>query len=189
VSRRVALYGGSFDPPHLGHVFAVAWALSVHDVDEVWVLPVCKHAFGKEPTDFATRMSWCDAAFELFGERVQVRADEQHAVDAGGNGTTVALVEYLLERVEEPTSFAVMIGTDQLPDLGRWHRYDDLCKLVEWLVVGRQGSVDSVADASVVIPNVSSTAIRVMLAHGQRPVGLVPHRVLERMPALGDGDD
>ena len=48
MTKRVAIYGGSFDPPHLGHVLSVAWTLSATELDAVWVIPTWKHAFDKE---------------------------------------------------------------------------------------------------------------------------------------------
>ena len=66
-TRRVAVYGGSFDPPHLGHVLSVAWALSAAEIDAVWIIPTWKHAFNKEHcASFEERMSMCELAFAVF---------------------------------------------------------------------------------------------------------------------------
>ena len=46
MSPRLAVYGGSFDPPHIAHVLVAAWALSMGDVDAVLVLPTLEHALG-----------------------------------------------------------------------------------------------------------------------------------------------
>ena len=68
-TRRVAIYGGSFDPPHLGHVLSVAWTLSAADVDAVWIIPTWKHPFDKEHgATFDQRMRMCELAFAVFRE-------------------------------------------------------------------------------------------------------------------------
>ena len=65
--RRVAIYGGSFDPPHIGHVLAVAWALSTAEVDEAWIIPTWEHAFDKaHEASFDERMAMCRLAFAPF---------------------------------------------------------------------------------------------------------------------------
>ena len=44
---RVAIFGGSFDPPHVGHQMACLYVLATAPVEEVWFVPVYRHAFGK----------------------------------------------------------------------------------------------------------------------------------------------
>ena len=44
----IALFGGSFDPPHVGHLLAAAYVLAVEPVDELWFVPVLAHPFGKQ---------------------------------------------------------------------------------------------------------------------------------------------
>ena len=53
---RIALFGGSFDPPHLGHVFAAIHARVVGLVDEVWILPVANHPYGKQLSPWQQRL-------------------------------------------------------------------------------------------------------------------------------------
>jgi len=43
----VALFGGSFDPPHVGHLLAAAYVLATEPVDELWFVPVLQHPFDK----------------------------------------------------------------------------------------------------------------------------------------------
>ena len=46
MSERIAVYGGSFDPPHVAHVLVACWARVSGDVDRVLVVPTFEHAFG-----------------------------------------------------------------------------------------------------------------------------------------------
>ncbi len=182
MKRRVAIYGGSFDPPHLGHVFVTAWALSAHSIDEIWVFPVFKHRFGKQLTGFDARLELCKAAFSIFGDRVRVRDDERLLCRQGGSGATVELVEHL-RRVDEQqcssanTDLRLLVGSDQLDALDRWHRCDDLRRLAPLLVIARAGYVQQDGQQAVVIPNINSTEIRERLAAGDVAAELVPAAV------------
>ena len=60
---RVALFGGSFNPPHVGHVLAVTYALSVGLVERVLVVPVFEHALGKRLAPFEHRVEMSRRAF------------------------------------------------------------------------------------------------------------------------------
>ena len=177
MTERIAIYGGSFDPPHHGHVLAVAWALSSGEVDVVWVFPVARHRFGKRPSSFPARMAMCEAAFSIYGRRARVRSDEQRLVAAGGSGATIELVEALLAdegAARGKRTFRLLIGADQLPALARWARWTELEALAPPLVVGRRGH----AGGSVLaIPDVSSTEVRRRLDAGEPITELVPARV------------
>src|SRR5512140_2335516 len=59
----VAVYGGSFDPPHVAHVLAAAYLLACADVERVIVVPVFDHALDKELTPFELRLAMCELAF------------------------------------------------------------------------------------------------------------------------------
>ena len=51
----IGIYGGSFNPPHIGHSMAILYAMAMHDLDYVWVLPCSEHVDGKKLIDFGHR--------------------------------------------------------------------------------------------------------------------------------------
>jgi len=56
----IALFGGSFDPPHVGHLLAAAYVLATEPVDELWLVPVFEHPLGKKPAaPFEHRVELC----------------------------------------------------------------------------------------------------------------------------------
>jgi len=62
---RVALYGGSFNPPTLAHRAVVCQTLATcPNVDRVWIIPVLKHAYGKDLVDYSIRMHLCESLFQ-----------------------------------------------------------------------------------------------------------------------------
>ena len=179
-ARRVAVYGGSFDPPHLGHVLSVAWALSAAEVDEAWVIPTWKHAFGKaHSATFEQRAVMCELAFAPF-RNVAVSDVEQRLGDVS---RTLRTLEAL--RLEHPSaSFRLVIGADVLPTTDRWYRWDEITKLAPPLVIGREG-YPVPEGCPVSIPNVSSTGIRAALEGGGDLSGLLPRSVIEYIRANG----
>ena len=168
------MYGGSFDPPHLGHVLSVAWTLSAADVDEAWVIPTWKHAFDKQHSaSFEQRMVMCELAFAPFNG-VAVSDVERRL---GGISRTLHTLEAL--RSEHPdVSFRLLLGADVLPTTDRWHRWDEVVAIAPPLIIGRDG-YPVPEGCPISIPNVSSTEIRTAL-QGQRELyGLLPRTVIE----------
>lgn len=173
---RIALFGGSFDPPHLGHVLAAVYAHAVGRVDEVWVLPVAKHAYGKALAPWERRWELCTLAFAGLSF-VRLRDDERR----NPAGYTITLVEAL--RAAHPgVRWCLVGGTDTSRDLPNWHRGRELVDLVEVIAVPRRGWDD--ADPAA-LPAISSSQVRALLAQGGDARALLPAAVAERIAADG----
>lgn len=179
-TRRVAVYGGSFDPPHLGHVLSVAWALSAADVDAAWVIPTWNHAFEKEHSaSFEQRVVMCELAFAPFRD-VAVSDVERRL---GGVSRTLQTLEAL--RAEHPdASFRLLVGADVLPTTDRWHRWDEVTRLAPPLIIGREG-YPAPEGCPISIPNVSSTDTRAALEGEGDLYGLLPRTVIEYIRVNG----
>ena len=59
----LAVFGGSFDPPHVAHVLVAAWAHATAGADRVLVVPAGAHPFGKKSASFEDRVAMCERAF------------------------------------------------------------------------------------------------------------------------------
>ncbi|MCI0570479.1 MAG: nicotinate-nicotinamide nucleotide adenylyltransferase, partial [Myxococcaceae bacterium] len=57
----VAILGGSFNPPHVGHLLAAHFVRATQAVDEVWLMPSFRHPFGKALAPFEHRLAMCEA--------------------------------------------------------------------------------------------------------------------------------
>ncbi|MEM7434153.1 MAG: nicotinate (nicotinamide) nucleotide adenylyltransferase [Myxococcota bacterium] len=177
---RAAIYGGSFDPPHMGHVLAVAWALGAGEVDHVWVIPTWKHPFDKEHgADFEARVEMCKLAFAGL-RNAEISTVER---DLGGVSRTLSTIE-ALGTAHPEASFRLLIGADILGETNRWHRWPDVAAAAPPLVVGRAG-YPLPDGCPIAIPDVNSTDIRQGLAQGSKMDGLVPHEVLAYVRAQG----
>ena len=75
MTRTLAIYGGSFDPPHVAHTLVCAYVLSAHAVDRVIVVPAAQHAFNKPLSPFPHRLRMCELAMRDL-QRTEVSAIE-----------------------------------------------------------------------------------------------------------------
>ena len=174
--REIALFGGSFNPPHLGHLFVITQVLATEAVDEVWLVPTHTHAFGKDLAPFPLRLAMCRAAAELFGDRVRACSVEGDLARKGRENRTVDTLEHLAS-AHPDDRFALVIGTDLLAEVDRWKRPERLRELARFIVVNRAGFER--AGAGPVVPDVSSTWIRSELARGGDVSRFVPRAALE----------
>lgn len=170
----LGVYGGSFDPPHLGHLLAATWALAAGPLDEIAVFPSAQHPLGKRPTaSFERRMEFCRATFR---DLASAKVDDLPA-QLSGQGYTLDLLR-ALKRRDAQRPLRLVIGEDILAQTERWHAWDEVCRLAPPLVVGRQGAQPGLEDAHALrMPDVSSSELRARLADGRAVHGLVHHRV------------
>lgn len=183
--RTVALFGGSFNPPHVGHVQVVAWLLSTRRADEVWLLPTAHHPFGKELAPFADRVAMARAALSVFAGTDRIVRVEEIEAELPAPSYTIHTVEALQAR-HAGVRFALVVGTDVLRDGPKWKDFDRLRTLVELLVVRRAGVVGSEPDPdpehpTPLFPEVSSTGIRARISRGEDVAALVPAAVLDHL--------
>ncbi len=162
-----ALFGGAFDPPHLGHVLAAVHAFASGGAGQVWVLPTAQHPWGKQTRPFAERLDLCRAAFAGL-PFVSVRDDERD----NPSGTTWDLLD-LLERRDPGTRFVLIGGTDTGRDLPRWYRGEELARRLPVLVIPRR----PLDDHPAALPAISSSLVRERLAAGLPVDDLVPAAV------------
>jgi nicotinate-nucleotide adenylyltransferase len=157
--RQIGLFGGSFNPPHVCHMLASAWALSTKPIDEVWWVPTYQHAFGKELAPYDDRLAMCRLATRDLA-RVRVHDIERRM---GGESRTIDTVQALM-REEADCDFWLIVGTDILAERHKWKNWDGLMQLVRLIVVGRTGYQAAAEGgqhaAGFALPQISSTAIR-----------------------------
>jgi nicotinate-nucleotide adenylyltransferase len=189
---RIALFGGSFNPPHLGHQLAALYVLETADVDQLWLIPCFKHPFEKTLQPFEDRFRMCELAAAALGARAHVSDIERELGDESRTLRTVRALE-----ARHPTDqFSVVIGADLVAETPGWYGAEELRRRVPFIVVGRAGAEGPAPDAqadtrsdlarqSLQMPAVSSTEIRRALAE-QKPVsGLVSRAVLDYIYARG----
>ncbi len=172
------VFGGSFNPPHIGHVLALSWALSTQPFDTILVIPALEHAFGKALTPFPHRRRMAELAFATL-RRVRVSDLEARL---GGASYTVRTLEELSRRAPG-VSLRLIIGSDLVDEVPRWKEGARVPELAPLLVVGRTGYENGARELHM--PEVSSSEIRERLRAGKSVEGLVPRAVIEYIDAFG----
>jgi nicotinate-nucleotide adenylyltransferase len=174
----IALLGGSFNPPHLGHQMICLWALSTGRAPEVWLVPTFAHAFNKELVPFEHRSAMCQHLVQLFAPgKVMVCSIE---AELSAPSLTYNTLQSLCRRYPQH-QFHLMVGADILQEKDAWYRFDEIERLAPLLVIGRAGYPSP--DETVILPAISSSQIRARLARGQDVSGLLPASVLAYIQA------
>lgn len=161
--QRIALFGGSFDPPHICHAMAAMWALQTRPIDEVWWVPTYTHAFGKRLLPFNQRVEMVEAIVAVTPNRMRCSRIEE---ELGGVSRTVDTVRALSKQFEG-AEFSLLMGADLVDELPAWKGSEELLDLVEIHVIGREG-YRSPPTHDLRLPNISSTAIREAIESGNR---------------------
>ncbi|MDD5212233.1 MAG: nicotinate (nicotinamide) nucleotide adenylyltransferase [Sulfuricurvum sp.] len=127
----LALYGGSFDPPHAGHVSVALKALDVLDIDKLIIVPNFRNPFKSSVcAEGAMRIQWLKQIFEPY-EKIEISDFE---VNRHRSVPTIETVEHYAPDNEK---LYLIIGADNLPSLKQWHNYEKLAQKVIFVVATR----------------------------------------------------
>ena len=135
---RVALFGGTFDPPHRGHIGIASAAADAFQLDQVLFAPAGRQPLKTEvaPASFADRLAMVRL---VCAEDARFSASE---IDAprkdGAPNYTVDTLARLRESMPDAEIFS-LIGADSLLGLPHWREPDRLLELAEWIVASRPG--------------------------------------------------
>lgn len=174
---KIAIFGGTFDPPHIGHMMACYYVLATTDIDEVWIVPSYRHPFGKESAPYDMRVKMCEISSEIFCNRVKVfKFEEELGKSSNEPVYTIDLLKYLVERFKEHR-FYFVIGSDILQETDHWKDFDKIENYAKLIILRRRG-VEPSEDYKAVLPDVSSTVIRESIRKSIPVSGLVSNGVL-----------
>ena len=177
----VAIFGGSFNPPHVAHVLAATSVLLTHEVDALLVVPTFQHPFAKSLAAYEHRVRMCELAMGWL-PRVSISRVEE---ELGGESRSLRTVEHLA-RAHPDWELRFVIGSDILLEAKKWHGFEAICALAPLIVLGRVG-FDGTNVPPALLPDVSSTEVRAALAAGDYDAltGLVPRQVLSYIRSAG----
>lgn len=189
VHRDIILFGGTFEPPHIGHLLMARVALEQTEAEEVWFIPALAPPHKDEVRlDFSVRKTLVEA---LIQDTPGLSCSD---IESGlpKPSYTVDTVRAVKARYPRKR-FTFLIGTDSLAALPQWYRADELCDETSFLVAARTGYpfLQTYESARASLPNLeamvvempivdlSSTWLRARLRTGQPMCGLVPDAVLD----------
>lgn len=132
---KIAIFGGSFDPFHIGHEAIIDEALQELDIDKIFVVPTFLNPFKKRSfLDSQTRLESIKEVLKN-KENIVVSSFE---VDQDRAVASIETVEFL-KKEYSPKKIYLIIGEDNLEKLHLWHKYEELKELVEFVVCTRNG--------------------------------------------------
>ena len=135
---KVALYGGSFDPIHIGHIQTAQFVLNTsNEFDEVWILPCFHHMYNKNMVSAEQRLEMCKIAAET-DKRIKVF---DYEIRNKFYGETFYFVKRLKEEKElmETHQFSMIIGQDNANTFHTWVNYQELERMMRFVVIPRTG--------------------------------------------------
>lgn len=175
---RIAVYGGAFDPPHLGHHEAVEAVLEQGQADMVIMVPTAYHAFGKAMAPHEERVRWCEA---MVRENPLVKVSK---IEAGlpAPNLTLNTMRALGARYPEHELVLIM-GEDNARNRNLWQGWPDLDReFPGTIVVGRDGAsgpFPTRIDVRIENSTRSSTLVRKVAAEGGNLGGLLHKDVMD----------
>lgn len=151
----IAIFGGSFDPPHSGHIAILKALVALTYIDKIFIVPAYLNPFKSSSVALASlRLKWLR---EISKEYPKCKVSD-FEVSLGRSVATIETVEHFATLYSK---IYVVIGADNLESLHRWHRYDELKNLVEFIVVTRDNiSIPQEYKSINVDEGVSSTLLR-----------------------------
>ena len=173
---RIGIYGGTFDPIHCGHLILAREALEKIGLSKVIFVPAAASPFKGVPA--------ANGEIRLLMLRSAIDEEEGFSIDdcellRPPPSYAVDTVEEIRKR-ESDADLHYLLGEDNVSDLPKWHRFNDLEAMVTFVVLNRTG-IRSKHDYTVVERkiDISATDIRNRVASGRSIRYLVPADVEE----------
>jgi nicotinate-nucleotide adenylyltransferase len=142
-----ALFGGSFDPVHLGHLHLIHTVYNSTRYKKFILVPVAINNFKKDktPTQPKDRINMLKIAVKEYRKLYPQDCDIELIVDdceirRGGVSYTYDTVKTLYENYEFEGKLGLVMGDDLIPTLKKWYRFTDLIKKVDLVVIRREES-------------------------------------------------
>lgn len=172
---RIAIYGGSFNPMHIGHEKIVDYVLNNLNMDKIIIIPVgipSHRENNLEQSD--TRLKICK---EIFKENKKIEVSDIEIKSKGKSYTYDTLLK-LIDLYGENNEFFEIIGEDSLKSLKTWKNYEELLKICKFIVFRRKDDKNIQIDEEflnnkniIILENeyydISSTEIRNMVKNNE----------------------
>ena len=191
---KTVLFGGTFNPPHLGHERLLGAICEREDVDRVLLIPTFKpvHKAGRDLAPSADRLNMCRKICEKFSK---ASVWDTELTRKTKSYTYYTLLQYRAENDDVPY---FLMGADMLVTLSTWYEWQEILKLCRILAVFREGENREEFDRdceklravgaeieimNIALPDISSTDVRRAAAEGKSLRGLVSPVIEEYISA------
>lgn len=181
-SKKVGIFGGSFNPIHTGHIALAKSLCEKVELDEVWFMVSPMNPFKKTATDLLDdhlRLEMVEKALE---KEPQLKACDYEFRLPKPSYTWHTLQAISLEFTD--IEFTLLIGGDNWAAFDKWYHHEDILAHYPIVVYPRQGSsVGKVPEGVTIVEtpllNISSTEIRQRIKEGKSIKGMVPESIEE----------
>jgi nicotinate-nucleotide adenylyltransferase len=155
--KNIALFGGSFDPPHIGHIEIINKLKEFSYIDKIVIMPTYLNPFKTTfKADAKTRLDWLKKIFKD-EEKVEVCDFE---VNRSKKTPTLTTVKYLKTKYNYKNIY-IVIGADNLLSLNKWYGYEELKKEAKFIIATRNNiKIPNRYLKLKVDKNISSTKLR-----------------------------
>ncbi|WP_338976451.1 nicotinate (nicotinamide) nucleotide adenylyltransferase [Fusobacterium nucleatum] len=182
---KIAVYGGSFNPMHIGHEKIVDYVLKNLDMDKIIIIPVGIPSHRENNLEQSnTRLKICKEIFKN-NKKVEVSDIE---IKAEGKSYSYDTLLKLIQIYDKDNEFFEIIGEDSLKNLKTWKNYKELLNLCKFIVFRRKDDKNTEIDSeflnnkNIIILeneyyNMSSTEIRNKVKNKEDISGLVNEKV------------
>ena len=151
--KKIGLLGGSFDPPHKGHLFISNKSFKLFHLDKIIWAITKKNPLKKKPFfSLNFRKKMCLKLIKK-NKNIQLKFFE----DKIRSKNSIVLIKYLKKQIKCEIFF--IIGSDNLISLHKWKNYRELIKMTKIIVFSRKG-FDTKAKKSVIMRNLKSKNIK-----------------------------
>lgn len=176
--RKIGILGGTFDPPHYGHLLIAEEVYQALGLDEVWFIPSYEPPHKEKATsDVDGRLAMLEAAIES-NPHFSINKIE---VNRTGKSYTIDTINELKQQYPN-TDFYFIIGADMVEYLPKWYKIDELVGRVTFVGVKRSdyelNTIYPIIEVNIPVVEISSTQVRQRLSEGKSIKYLVPDEVI-----------
>jgi len=139
--KHIAIFGGSFNPPHRGHLQVLKYLQKQKAFDEIWVIPTAVHAFGKPLLPFATRKHLLTLLLKDLGphEKISIKSFEQTLYrETKKPSRTMDTLRWIKTRFPQ-VKLTLILGSDLLSEIHRWKNIAGIRRLATLFFLPRKG--------------------------------------------------
>jgi len=187
---KIAILGGSFDPPHFGHWLVANQVKERLNLDEIWLMPCVFHPFHKIISSAKHRLKMTRF---LAGKQIKI---SDYEIKKNKTSYTIDALNYYHKKYPK-NHFFWIIGSDQIKDFKKWRNWQEIINKYSLVIFPREKnhfdlktrfqkstglkvipkSVIFLDHQDVVVSNISSTLIKTRLKMKESVLHFVPEKV------------
>lgn len=173
---KIGIFGGSFDPVHIGHIISVVEVKHILELDEIIFMPAQQAPYKGVPAKEIDRLNMLKRSIEPY----EFLSIDTYELERKEVNYTYNTVMYLTERYPNDELF-FLIGTDQYEKFNQWYKYKELLNMIHFVVMKRIGKDVDIKEPFIeaVQPmiEVSSSMIRARIQNQEEYRHLLPEGV------------